>query len=168
MIKKQTSQKTEVKRIGGYLKEIVTFFDDSGRPIGHVMNPLMVELRPRDIAQIFVGSFFVAAPLCLTEEVWKLSEDLPLANTFGLMLCSFGIVVSFVFFNFYRFKLKGHIVDFLKRIFAIYFISTFSVLMMLALINKLPFELTPLVAFKRVIIIGFPSIFGGVITDYLK
>ena len=35
--------KAELKRINGYLKEVVTFFDDTGKPIGHVMNPLMVE-----------------------------------------------------------------------------------------------------------------------------
>lgn len=54
---------TEIKRINGHLKELVTFFDDSGKPIGHVMNPLMVELRPRDVSQIFVGSFLVVSPL---------------------------------------------------------------------------------------------------------
>lgn len=162
------SERTEIKRIGGYLKEIVTFFDDSGKPIGHVMNPLMVELKPRDIAQIFVGSFLVAAPLCLTEEVWNLSSELPLVNTLYLVLCSLSIVIAFVYFNFYRFKLKGHVINFVKRIFAIYMISTLSVIMMLFLINKLPYGEMPLVTIKRVIIIGFPSIFGGVITDYLK
>lgn len=164
----EVRQKLEVKRIGGYLKEVVTFLDDSGQPIGHVMNPLMVELKPRDIAQIFVGSLLVASPLCLTEEVWKLSEELPLANTVWLMISSLLVVLSFVYFNFYRFKLKGQILNFCKRIFAIYFISTLSVVLMLLLIDKFPLELMPMVTLKRVVIIGFPSIFGGVITDYLK
>ncbi len=161
-------QKLEVKRVGGYLKEIVTFLDDSGQPIGHVMNPLMVELKPRDIAQIFVGSLVVASPLCLTEEVWKLSEELPMMNIYWLMLSSFIVVLSFVYFNFYRYKLKGHIINFIKRIFAVYFISTLSVVLMLLLVGKFPIEEMPLVTIKRVILVGFPSIFGGVLTDYLK
>ena len=68
--------RSEIKRINGYLKEIITFLDDSGNPIGHSINPLMVELKPRDITQLFVGSLLVSTPLCFTEEVWKISESL--------------------------------------------------------------------------------------------
>ncbi len=160
--------KTEIKRINGYLKEVVTFFDDSGRPISSVINPLMVELRPRDISQIFVGALLVSSPLCFTEEVWTLSEGLKLTNIYYLMFCSVVAVTSFVYFNFYRFKLRGNLIQFLKRIFAIYFISTLSVVLVLFLIDKFPVGSQPLVAFKRVIIIGFPAIFGAAVTDYLK
>jgi uncharacterized membrane protein len=79
---------TEVKRVNGYLKEVVTFFDSTGKPISHVMNPLMVELRPRDITQIFIGSLLVSTPLCFTEEVWNLSISLKLINIYYLMACS--------------------------------------------------------------------------------
>ncbi len=161
-------QKVEIQRLGGYLKEVITFLDDSGKPIGSVVNPLMVELKPRDVAQIFVGSFLVAAPLCFTEEVWKLSEELPLLNTYYLILCSFVTVVCFVYFNFYRNKLRGNVINFIKRIIAVYTITTTSVCLMLFLINKLPFDQFPFVSFKRVIMIAFPSVFGGLITDSLK
>lgn len=164
---KKTSS-TEIKRIGGYLKEVVTFFDDSGKPISHVMNPLMVELRPRDITQIFVGALLVASPLSFTEEVWNLSTSLKNLNVYLLMLCSIVAVSLFVYFNFYRFKLKGHVINFIKRIVAIYIISTLSVILILFLIDKFPVMTEPYVAFKRVVIIGFPSIFGATITDYLK
>lgn len=159
--------KSEIKRVNGYLKEVVTFFDDSGQPISHVINPLMVELRPRDMLQIFIGAFLIASPLCFTEEIWQLSISLKLQNIIYLMICSMVTVTSFVYFNFYRFKLIGHVAEFVKRIFAIYFITTFSVVLILFLIDKLPFE-EPMIAFKRVIIIAFPSIFGAAFTDYLK
>ncbi len=159
---------TEVKRVNGYLKEIVTVLDDSGKPITHLINPLMVELRPRDVSQIFVGALLVASPLCLTEEVWVLSEGLAQINIILLMLCSVLAVTSFVYFNFYRFKLKGNISEFLKRIFAIYFITTASVILMLALVGKFPVITTPIVAFKRTILVAFPAIFGATVTDYLK
>lgn len=116
--------KTEVKHINGYLKEVVTFFDESGEPISHVINPLMVELKPRDISQLFIGALLVASPLCFTEEVWVLSEKLKMMNVYLLMIASVITVLSFVYFNFYRFKLKGHVAEFIKRIIAIYFITT--------------------------------------------
>lgn len=160
--------KTEIKRVGGYLKEIVTFFDDSGKPISQVMNPLMVELKPRDITQIFIGAFLVATPLCFTEEVWKLSEELPRVNIYYLLTCSFVTVTLFVYFNFYRFKLKGHVLEFIKRIIAIYVITALSVILVLFLIDKFPIIKNPIIALKRVAIIGFPSVFGATVTDYLK
>lgn len=160
--------KTEVKRVDGYLKEVITFFDDSGKPISHIVNPLMVELKPRDIAQLFVGSLLVASPLCFTEEVWNLSETLPRMNVYLLMICSFIAVTMFVYFNFYRFKLRGHVVEFIKRIIAIYIISIFSVILVLFLIDKFPIMTQPYISMKRVILIGFPAIFGATITDYLK
>lgn len=160
--------KTEIKRIDGYLKEVITFFDDSGKPISHIVNPLMVELRLRDIAQLFVGSLLIASPLCFTEEVWSLSETLPQTNVYLLIICSFVAVTTFVYFNFYRFKLRGHVVEFIKRIIAIYIISIFSVILVLFLIDKFPIMTQPYISMKRVILIGFPAIFGATITDYLK
>ena len=128
----------------------------------------MVELKPRDMAQIFVGSLLVASPLCLTEEVWNLSESLPQQNVSMLFWVSLITVSTFVYFNFYRFKLKGNVINFIKRIVATYFISIMSVVLILFLINKLPIQGDLTVAINRVILIGFPTIFGGTITDYLK
>ncbi len=34
---------SESKRINGYLKEIVTFYDDDGNVISRTINPLMVD-----------------------------------------------------------------------------------------------------------------------------
>lgn len=160
--------KTEVQRIGGHLKEIVTFFDNSGKPIGHVMNPMMVELKPRDVAQIFVGALLVSSPLCFTEEVWVLSKELPMQNVYWLMIASTIAVTAYVYFNFYRFKLKGNVIEFTKRIIAIYVITTLSVVLMLFLIDKLPVKTDFMVALKRVVIIGFPSVFAATITDSIK
>ncbi|MFZ9002206.1 MAG: DUF2391 family protein [Bacteriovoracaceae bacterium] len=159
---------TEIKRINGYLKEVVTFFDSSGKPLSQVINPLMVEFRPRDILQIFVGAFLVAAPLCFTEEVWKLSEELKRTNVYGLGAVSVITVILFIYFNFYRYKLKGHIFEFIKRVLATYVITISSIVLILLLIDKFPVQAEPYVALKRVIIIGFPALFGAVISDYLK
>ncbi|MBN20616.1 MAG: hypothetical protein CL678_04945 [Bdellovibrionaceae bacterium] len=160
--------KTEITRINGYLKEVVTFFDSSGKPISRIVNPLMVELKPRDILQIFVGAFLIAAPLCFTEEVWQLSISLKKNNVYALGLISLTTVTLFIYLNFYRYKLKGHFLNFLKRVLATYVITISSIILILILIDKFPFEENPGIAIKRVIIIGFPSTFGAVISDYLK
>jgi uncharacterized membrane protein len=160
--------KTEVQRINGYLKEVVTFFDSSGKPISQIMNPLMTELKPRDIIQIFVGAFLVAAPLCFTEEVWQLSIDLKTFNVYALVSLSLVTVISFIYFNFYRFKLKGNVIEFIKRVVATYVITAISVVLILALIDKFPYEQEAFIAFKRVAIISFPALFGAVLSDYIK
>ena len=160
--------KTEIKRVNGYLKEIVTFFDSSGRPISQVINPLMVELKPRDILQIFVGAFLIAAPLSFTEEVWKLSVELHRHNVYALGGISVVTVTLFIYFNFYRFRIKGNAINFAKRVLATYLISVSSIVLLLALIDKFPIWTTPYVAVKRTILIGFPAVFGGLISDYLK
>lgn len=161
-------QKTETKRVNGYLKEVITFFDSSGKPISQVVNPLMVELKPRDVLQIFVGAFLIAAPLSFTEEVWQLSISLKRANVYALGGISIVTVTLFIHLNFYRYKLRGHFLDFFKRVLATYLITVSSIILLLLLIDKLPFNESPYIALKRVIIIGFPATFGAVISDYLK
>ena len=42
------------------------------------------------------------------------------------------------------------------------------IILILVLIDKFPVETNPYVAIKRVIIIGFPALFGAVISDYIK
>ncbi len=160
--------KTEIQRINGYLKEVVTFLDATGKPIHQVMNPIMVELKPRDVLQLFVGSFLIAAPLSFTEEIWTLSNELPDRNALALVSISLVVVISFIFFNFYRYRMKGHVIEFIKRVVATYLIATSSIILILALINKFPIVEEPFVALKRIVIIGFPTVFGAIISDYLK
>ncbi len=159
---------TEIKRINGYLKEVITFIDSSGKPISHIINPIMVELRPRDILQLFVGSFLIASPLCFTEEIWSLSESLAMGNIHALLIVSVFVIISFIYLNFYKHRLRGNTLNFLKRVFATYIISISSVILMLTLIDKFPIFSNTVIAWKRVTIITFPSLFGAVITDYLK
>lgn len=160
--------KTEIKRVNGYLKEIVTLFDSSGNPISQTINPLMTELKPRDVMQIFVGSFLVASPLSFTEEIWNLSVELKRINVYALGLVSKVVSALFIYFNFYRFRLKGNIILYLKRVIITYLIAISSIVLLLALIDKFPTFETPYISIKRVIIIGFPTIFAAVISDFLK
>ena len=159
---------TEIKRVNGYLREIVTFFDSSGKPISQVMNPLMVELKAHDILQLFAGAFLIGAPLCFTEEIWILSVHLGRLNVLALGMVSLITTAFFIYFNFYKHGIRGHVINFAKRLLATYAITVCSIILILVLIDKFPFQEEPYVAAKRVVIIGFPALFGAILSDYLK
>lgn len=74
----------------------------------------------------------------------------------------------FIYFNFYRFRFKGNVIHFLKRVTATYAITLSSTILILSLIDKFPITTDPYIAIKRVIIIGFPSLFGAIISDNIK
>lgn len=159
---------SEIKRVNGYLREIVTVFDSSGKPVSQVLNPVMVELKPRDVFQLLAGSFIIASPLCFTEEVWKLSEEMTNQGAVGVGLSSFVLITCYIYFNFYRNRLRGFVVEFLKRVLATYVICTASIAISLLVIGKLPWDANLDVALRRITIIAFPAAFGAVISDNIK
>lgn len=160
----------EVKRIGRgkYLHSIVPILDSSGRVIHSIVKPLMVELRLRDLVQIMVGATILAIPLAFTEETWDLGERLPVANVAGLALISIVAIAAFVYINFYHNYLKGFVFEFVKRVFAIYFISILVVAVLMTLIQQCPWGIDNTLAIKRIIIVGFPACMSAVATDALK
>ena len=113
---KEEKAKTEVviKRIGGYLHRVTQIVDSTGKVINSVVTPFQVELKPRDIFQIIVGSYLLAVPVAFTEEVWVLSEQLPTKNILYIALLSLFFISSFVYFSFYRFNLRGHLFEYIK------------------------------------------------------
>jgi len=158
--------KTEVKRVNGYLKEVITSFDKSGNIISQTINPLMVELKPRDLFQLFAGSFLIGTPLCLTEEIWTLSTQLGALKIALFGFFSIFTVVSYIYFNFYRYRFKKHIISFFTRVIVTYIVSISSIVLILYLVDKLPAN--SWLGFKRVVIIGFPTLFGAIISDSLR
>ena len=128
----------------------------------------MVELKPRDIMQIIVGASVLAIPVGFTEETWNLGERLPLNNVLALAIISMVFVALFVYFNFYRFQLKGYIFEYIKRVFAIYVIALIVVGILLTLIEKCPWGTDNIVALKRMIIVAFPCSMSAAISDTLK
>jgi uncharacterized membrane protein len=164
-------EKTKIpktKRIGGYLHKIVPIVDKTGNVISHAVNPLMVELHIRDIMQIIVGASILAVPVAFTEETWKLGEHLPLKNVILLGLISFCFIASFVYFNFYRYNIKGYEVEYIKRVGAIYIFSILVVGILLTLIQKCPWGVNNLLALKRIIIVSFPASMSAAVSDTIK
>lgn len=157
-----------IKRIGGYLHRVIPVVDETGKVVQHVLKPFMVEFRPRDLMQVLVGASLLAVPVAFTEETWKLGEELAMANVLTLSGLSLLFISLFVYFNFYRFNLKGNGLEFLKRIISIYFFSLLVVALLLTIIQRCPWQADFATAIKRVLIVAFPASMSAAITDTLK
>ena len=156
------------KRIGGYLHKVTPVADKSGEILSYALRPLMVEFKPRDILQVFVGSALLAIPVSFTEEAWQLGETLPNANILGITLLSLLLTSLFIYFNFYRLNFKGHEFDFAKRVLGTYLISMIVVGIILTLIDKCPWGIDNLLAVKRIVIVAFPAAMSGTLSDSIK
>jgi len=167
-MEKQRKTKYTIKRIGGYLHKLSPVVDKTGKVINYVTTPLMVELRPRDIMQIIVGASILSIPVGFTEETWNLGERLPLNNVLALAIISMVFIALFVYFNFYRFHLKGYVFEYIKRVVAIYTLSLLVVGVLLSLIEKCPWGTDNILALKRIIIVAFPASMSAAISDTLK
>ncbi len=153
---------------GGYMHSIVPILDSSGKVIQRIIKPLMVELRLRDIMQIVVGATILAIPMAFTEETWRLGQNLPTLNIVLLAVISFFFIAMFVYYNFYRFYLKGYTFEYIKRVVVIYSLSLMVVGLLMTVIQQCPWGVDNWLAIKRIIIVSFPASMSAAITDSLK
>jgi uncharacterized membrane protein len=157
-----------IVRIGGFLKEIITVKDKEGKVLHKIINPLMLDFRPRDALQVVVGSILLATPVMFTEEVWRLGEVLSVERVATLGILSVFFIAVFVYYNFYRGNLRGNKGEFLKRVLGIYLISCAVVALLLTLLEKAPWDAEYLVAIKRIIIIALPASMSAAVADMIK
>lgn len=165
-----SAENVEIARIGraGYLHSVIPIVDSSGKIIQRIVKPLKVELKFRDIIQIFVGASLLAIPMAYTEETWQLGEKLPLLNIGILALLSIVFIAIFVYANFYRFYLKGFVFEYFKRVVAIYLISLLVVGFLMTVIQQCPWGVDNLLAIKRIIIVTLPASMSAVAADAIK
>ena len=165
-----SAENVEITRIGraGYLHSIIPIVDSSGEIIQRIVKPLMVELKLKDIIQIFVGATLLAIPMAYTEETWQLGEKLPLLNVGILALLSLTFIAIFVYANFYRYYLKGFVFEYIKRVFAIYLISLIVVGFLMTVIQQCPWGVDNLLAIKRIVIVALPVSMSAVAVDAVK
>ncbi len=168
MKKEKLQTKRKIIRVDGKLREIITVFDTKGKVLQRIVNPVMLEFYPRDLVQVIVGASILAVPVAFTEETWKLGETLPLLNIILLLLLSIVFISSFVYYNYYRNKMKEHRNQFFKRIFSTYVMSFLVVTLILILIGKAPWNTNWILALKRSIIVSFPSSMSAAIADTVK
>lgn len=165
-----SAENVEIARIGraGILHSIIPVVDESGEIIQRIVKPLMVELKFRDLIQIFVGATLLAIPMSFTEETWKLGQSLPLLNIGILAALSIIFIAIFVYANFYHFYLKGFVFEYIKRVLAIYLISLLVVGFLMTVIQQCPWGIDNLLAIKRIIIVTLPASMSAVAVDAIK
>jgi uncharacterized membrane protein len=167
-MQKQPKTKRELIRIDKRLNEIITVKDSTGRLIHKIIKPVMVEVYPRDITQILLGSALLSLPIAFTEEVWELGISLPWINIILLLITSLSLISFYVYYNFYRRHFKNNFLIFLKRILITYIISLLISGLILFLIGKFSVGEGLSTTLKRMIILSFPASIGAAITDSLK
>jgi uncharacterized membrane protein len=160
--------KTSIKRVGGSLHKIIPIADATGKILSYALKPVMVEFRPRDLLQIIVGASILAVPVAFTEETWALGAELPLVNILFLSGLSLLFIGLFVYFNFYRTMFKGHVIEYVKRVFSIYFFSLLIVGVLLTIIQRCPWGTDNILAMKRILIVAFPASMSAAISDTIK
>ena len=121
----------------------------------------------QDVAEITIGSVVLAFPVAITEEVWTLSQELPLGRTLLISVSSILFIGWFGYHLFYRTIFKSHWREFLLRILCVYIITLLIAAMILYAIDHFPIMTDPVSVIKRMIIIAFPASFSATIVDSL-
>lgn len=157
-----------VERIHGQLHGVHTILDKTGKEIHRVVQPLMVEMRIRDVAQLVVGACVLAIPVAFTEEVWVLGQQLPATNIVGITITSIVFLSIFAYFIFYQDHLRGHEWQFLLRVSTAYLVTFGVAALLLTLFDKCPWAADPTTALKRVVLVTFPASFSATVVDSLQ
>jgi len=141
----------------------------SKRGVVHtIAEPILPEFKLHDILQIIIGASVLSVPVGFTEEAWRLGETLPVLNVFGLFLLSVCFITMFSYYQYHKHADKKHRHILVKRVVATYLLSFIVVSVILGLIQITPWFSDSLTAFKRVVIVTFPSSMSAAIADTLK
>jgi uncharacterized membrane protein len=130
--------------------------------------PFIPEFKLKDVLQVVIGASILAVPIGFTQETWDLGESMPMSNVLGLLMLSLAFVSMFTYYHYHRRTDYKHWEVYVKRVFSTYVFSFLVVAIILGLIQKTPWGIDALLAFKRIVIVTFPASMSGVIADTLK
>ncbi|MBW2982159.1 DUF2391 family protein [Candidatus Woesearchaeota archaeon] len=133
-----------------------------------IIDPFVHEIHLKDVLQIIIGSTILAVPVGFTEETWRLGERLPWTNVIGILLLSILFISIFIYYNYYRGKIKHHWDKFVERIIITYLVAFIIVSVILTLIDMAPWLTDIYLSLKRIIIVTLPSSMSAAIADMLK
>lgn len=133
-----------------------------------IMDSPKIRFNLKHVLQAIVGATLLAVPIGFTEETWRLGETLPMLNIFIILLFSLFFVAIFAYRNFSKNAPGFYWVDLVKRIVVIYVLSFIIVALLLTAIQRAPWTVDGLLAFKRTVIVTFPSSLSATIAGNLK
>lgn len=160
--------KRKIVRVSGRLREIVTIRDREGNILQKFMRPLMLEFYARDVIQVIIGAVLLTVPVAFTEEVWTLGQNLHISSIIVVMLLSLTFISIFIYYNYYKRKLKKYKHFFIRRVLATYLISLLVAGFFLSIIGKVPWTTDFLLAFKRTVLVAFPASMSAAVVDVIK
>jgi uncharacterized membrane protein len=132
------------------------------------MEPANTKFGLKHVLQAIVGATLLAVPIGFTEETWRLGETLPLYNIIAILVISLFFIAIFVYRNFSKNVPGFYWVDLVKRIVIIYILSFLIVALLLSVIQRAPWFVDSMLAFKRTVIVTFPSALSAAIAGNLK
>jgi len=153
MIKKKVKRVSSVDKVATFQKH---------------MEPAKTKFGLKHVLQVIVGATLLAVPIGFTEETWRLGETLPLWNIISILFISLFFIAIFAYRNFSRNIPDFYWLDLVKRIVIIYILSFLIVAMLLTVIQRAPWALDWTLAFKRTVIVTFPSALSAAIAGNLK
>jgi uncharacterized membrane protein len=127
-----------------------------------------IEVTLKDIVQVIVGASVLAVPVAFTEETWRLGGELAMRNVLSLMFLSLAFIFIFVFYNYYHHHIRGYTTEYFKRVLTTYVLAFLVVSLILVIIQKAPWAVDPVLAFKRTVIVTFPASMSAAIADTFK
>jgi uncharacterized membrane protein len=134
----------------------------------HIVKPIIPHFTLKDMMQIIIGASILAVPVGFTEETWNLGGTLPTLNVLGLMALSLLFISLFTYYEYHKHATERRQKEYVKRVIATYLLSFLIVAIILGLIQRTPWNTDWLLAFKRIVIVAFPSSLSGVIADTIK
>jgi uncharacterized membrane protein len=134
----------------------------------NIVKPIIPHFTLKDMIQIIIGASILAVPVGFTEETWNLGETLPMLNVLGLLLLSLTFISLFTYYEYHKHATERRHKEYVKRVFGTYILSFAIVAIILGLIQRTPWGVDSILAFKRVVIVTFPSALSAIIADTIK
>ena len=122
-------------------------------------------INTEDIIQVIIGASALTVPVAFSEESWRLSETLPLLNVVVLVFLSLLFISLYSLQGIFQGQIKHRLSHYVFRVIIDYGVSLAVVFIVLFALNRMPIIDDPIIALKRIIILGFPASMGGVIVD---
>lgn len=160
----------DVKRKLGFKRNVLKVMKPKKKEIAFekIMEPVQHKFGLKNIIQAIVGATILAIPIGFTEETWRLGESLPMSNIIIILFLSLLFITLFAYRNLSRLKPNFYWGNLFKRIVVMYIISFVIVAIVLSIIQRAPWVSDFVLAFKRTIIVAFPSSLGATIAGSLK
>ena len=126
---------------------------------------MQLSFNMEDISQIVVGSAALAIPVSFSEEAWNIGVSLPFTNLLTVFFLSVAFLSFFAYQSIFQANIKYRVAVFIARIFFAYTIALLVVALILFSLDKFPLFSEPLLAIKRLIVVGMPASMGAIIVD---